>query len=60
VSCGAVTSTGEVYCDEQSDPTIPEPVPISNLPYHDTMQTRLMRIGTDIDNVEMITTDDES
>ena len=47
-----------VYCDEQSEPANPGPLPISTLPKHATMQTRLMRIGTDIDNVEMVTTDD--
>jgi len=32
--------------------------PISPLPNHATMQTRLTRIGTDIVNIEMVTTDD--
>jgi hypothetical protein len=50
--------TRVVYCDEPSDPANPEPLPISTLPKHATMQTRLMRIGTDIDNVEMVTIDD--
>jgi len=41
-----------------SDPGNPEPLPISTLPKHATMQRRLMRIGIDIDNVQMVTTDD--
>jgi hypothetical protein len=49
---------GVVYSDEPSDQANPGPLPISTLPKHATMQTRLMRIGTDIDNVEMLTTDD--
>jgi len=49
---------GVVYCDEPSDPANPGHLPIYTLPKHATMQTRLMRIGTDIDNVEMVTTDD--
>jgi hypothetical protein len=49
---------GVVYCEEPSDPANPGPLPISTLPKHATMQTRLMRIGSDIDNVEMVTTDD--
>jgi hypothetical protein len=47
-----------VYCDEPSDPANPQPLPIATLPNHATMQTRLMRMGIDIDNVEMVTTDD--
>jgi len=42
------------YCDEPSDPAIPGPLPISTLPKH---ATRLMRIGTDIVNMEMVTDD---
>jgi len=49
---------GVVYCDEPSDPAIPGPLPISTLPKHASMQTRLMRIGIDTDNVEMVTTED--
>ena len=51
-------TTGVVYCDEPSDPANLGPLPISTLPKHATMQTRLMRIRIDIDNVEMVTTDD--
>jgi len=51
-------TTGVVYCDEPSDPANPGPLPISTLPKHATMETRLMRIEIDIDNVEMVTTDD--
>jgi len=51
-------TTGVVYWDEPSDPANPGPLPISTLRKHATMQTRLMRIGIDIDNVEMVTTDD--
>ena len=51
-------TTGVVYCDEPSDPAYPGPLPISTLPNHTTMQTRLTRIGTDIVNMEMVTTDD--
>ena len=46
-----------VYCDEPSDPGNPGPLPITTLPKHATMQTRITRIGTDIVNVEMITDD---
>jgi len=42
------------YCDKPSDPAIPGPLPISTLPKH---ATRLIRIGTDIVNVEMVTDD---
>jgi len=51
---------GVVYCDEQSDPANPGPLPISTPPsmLQCRMQTRLMRIGTDIVNVEMVTTND--
>jgi hypothetical protein len=55
---GGNWTAGVVYCDELSDPAIPGPLPITTLPKQTTMQTRLMRIGTDIDNVEMVTTDD--
>ena len=47
-----------VHCDELSDPANPGPLPISTLPRHATMQTRLIGIETDMDNVEMVTTDD--
>jgi hypothetical protein len=47
-----------VECDQLSDSANPEPLPISTLPKNFTLQKRLMTIGTDIDNVEMITTDD--
>jgi len=50
-------TTGVVYYDERSDPANPGPLPISTLPKHATMQTWLTRIGTDIDNVEMVTDD---
>jgi len=50
-------TTGVVYCDELSDPANLGPLPISTLPKHATMQTRLTRIGTDIVNVEMVTDD---
>jgi len=49
---------GVVHCDELSDPAILSPLPISTLPKHATMQTRLVRIRIDTDNVEMVTTDD--
>jgi len=49
---------GVVYCDEPSDPANPGPIPISSLPTHAAVQTMLMRIETDIVNVEMVTTDD--
>jgi len=49
---------GVVYCDDLSHAANPGPLPISTLPKHATMQTRLMRIETDIDEVEMVTTDD--
>jgi hypothetical protein len=47
------------YCDEPSDPAIPGPLPISTLPssLQCRMQKRLMRIGTVIVNVEMVTDD---
>jgi len=48
---------GVVYFDKPSDPANPGPQPISTLPKHATMQTRLTRIGTDIVNVEMVTDD---
>jgi len=51
-------TTGVVYYDDPSDSAILGPLLISTLPKHTTMRTRLMRIGTDIDNVEMVTTDD--
>jgi len=51
-------TTGGVYCDEPSDPANPGPLPISTPPKHTTIQTRLVRIGSDIDNVEMVTPDD--
>jgi hypothetical protein len=50
-------TTGVVYCNELFDPANPGPLPISTLSKHNTMQTRLMRIGTDIVNVEMGTDD---
>jgi hypothetical protein len=52
-------TTGEVYCDEPSDPANPGPLPISTPPsmLQCRMQKRLMRIGTDIVNVEMVTDD---
>jgi hypothetical protein len=55
---GIIWTTGVVYCDEQSDRANPGHLPTSTLPTHATMQTSLMRIGIDIDNVEMVTTDD--
>jgi len=55
---GGNWTTGVVYRDEPSDPANPGPLPISTLPKHATMQSRLMRIGSDTDNVEMVTTDD--
>jgi len=53
-------TTGVVYCGEPSDPANLGPLPISTLPsmLQCRMQTRLMRIGTDIVNMEMVTTDD--
>jgi len=48
---------GVVYCDKPSDPANLEPLPISTPPKHATMQTRLMRIGTDIVQMEMVTDD---
>jgi len=54
---GRNCTPGVVYCDEPSDPANPGPLPISTLPKHATMQTWLMRIGTDIVNVEMLTDD---
>ena len=51
-------TTGVVYSDEPSDPAKPGPLPISPLPKHSAMQTWLMRMGTDIDHVEMVITDD--
>jgi len=54
---GGNWTTEVVYCDEPSDPANPGPLPISTRPKYATMQTWLMRIGTDIDNVEMVTTD---
>jgi len=52
-------TTGVVYCDEPSDPANPGPLPISIPPsmLQCRMQKRLMRIGTDIVNVEMVTDD---
>jgi hypothetical protein len=55
---GGNWTTRVVYCDQPCDPANLAPLPISTVPKHATMQTRLMRIGTDIDNVEMVTTDD--
>jgi hypothetical protein len=52
-------TTGVVYCNELSDRNNPGLLPISTLPKHTTMNTRLMRIGTDIDHVEMVMTSDE-
>jgi hypothetical protein len=49
---------GVVCCAELSDPANPGPLPISPLPKYATMQTRLIRIRTDIDNLEMVTTND--
>jgi len=49
---------GVVYCDEPSDPANPGPLCISTLPNHAPMQTWLTRIGTDIVNMEMLTTGD--
>jgi len=45
------------YCDEPSDPAILGPLPISTLPKYATIQTRLMRIRTNIVNVEMVKDD---
>jgi len=52
-------TTGVVYCDEPSDLANPGPLPISTPPsmLQCRMQKRLMRIGTDIVNVEMVTDD---
>jgi len=55
---GGNCTTWVVYFDEPSDQANVGPLPISTLPKHTTMQTRLMRIGTDIHNMEMVTTDD--
>jgi len=50
-------TTGDVYCEELSDPAKPWPLPIPTLPEHATMQTWLTRIGPDIVNVELVPDD---
>jgi len=51
-------TTGVAYCDEPSDPANPGPLPITTLRKHPTMEPSLLRIETDLDYVEMVTTDD--
>jgi len=55
---GSNYTTGVAYCDEPSDPANPGPLHITTLRKHATMEPSLMRIETDLDNVEMVTTDD--